>query len=471
MSSDPKLWGGRFEGATHPILDAINKSIGFDIRLWPQDIATNRAHADMLCAVGLLTEGERDDIQRGLDTVAQELSSGTFEVAESDEDIHMAVERRVTELGGEPGRKLHTARSRNDQVATDVRLFALSAVAKLRAETVELISALTEAADRHRGVILPAYTHLQRGMPVLLSHHLLAYVEMFRRDVARLDDAADRASVSPLGSGACVGTSLPIDRELTRAALGFASVSRNSLDAVSDRDFVLEVLGALSISAVHLSRLGEELVIWSAKELGFVRLGDAVSTGSSMMPQKKNPDGAELIRGKAGRVFGSLQTLLVAMKGLPLAYNKDMQEDKEPLFDAVDTSSLCLRMARVMIESLEVDEAAMIGAVHPEVFATDLAELLVADGVPLRTAHEAVGLLVRAAEGAGTTIGALDAAAIASALTGVDVDVSAEMMSKLSATESVQSKRVAGGTAPERVVEAIAEVRSWLHEARARLTS
>jgi argininosuccinate lyase len=461
-----KLWGGRFAASTHPILDAINKSIAFDIRLWRQDLRTNRAHARMLAAVGLLDDAERDALLGALDTVEAELEAGTFRVAEGDEDIHMAIERRATELVGDPGRKLHTARSRNDQVATDVRLFCVDAIADLRAKAVALIGALVDAAAASRGVVLPAYTHLQRGMPVLLSHHLLAYVEMLRRDHERLGDAARRTAVSPLGAGACVGTGLPIDRAMTAAELGFSHVSRNSLDAVSDRDFVLELLAALSITAVHLSRLGEELVLWSAKEFGFVRLHDSVATGSSMMPQKKNPDGAELIRGKSGRVFGSLVTLLTALKGLPLAYNKDMQEDKEPLFDAVDTVGLCLDMARVMVETLVVDAAALARAVHPEVFATDLAEDLVRLGVPLRTAHEAVGTLVRVAEREGTTLDRLDAAVAAAAVAELPLGAAAgrlgELLGGLDVAHAIESKGVPGGTASARVDEALDEARAWL---------
>jgi len=456
-----KLWSGRFSGATHPALDAINKSIAFDIRLWPYDIRTNRAHAKMLRSVGLLSADELRLLESALDSVEKEFSDGSFEVHESDEDIHMAVERRVTELVGDPGRKLHTARSRNDQVATDVRLFTMDAIGAIREQIRGLVAELIQAAERSIDVVLPAYTHLQPGQPVLLAHHLLAYVEMMRRDDQRLDDAAKRAAVSPLGSGACVGTSLPVDRQMTADLLGFSSISRNSLDGVSDRDFVLETLSALSIVAMHLSRLGEELVVWSSKEFGFCRLGDSVSTGSSMMPQKKNPDGAELIRGKAGRVFASLSGLLTTMKGLPLAYNKDMQEDKEPLFDAVDTVSLSLEMARVTIETLEVDRNRMAAAVSPEVFATDLAELLVLEGLPLRSAHEAVGQLVRLAESLAKTISDLTADEVATAASEGDEPIDIAFVQKLGIEHAIRSKSIVGGTATSEVQTAIDEAKIW----------
>lgn len=457
-----KLWSGRFSGATHPALDAINKSIAFDIRLWPYDIRTNRAHAQMLRSVGLLSAEELRLLESALGSVEQEFSENRFEVHESDEDIHMAVERRVTELVGDAGRKLHTARSRNDQVATDVRLFTMDAIGAIRDQVRSLVEELVQAAERSIDVVLPAYTHLQPGQPVLLSHHLLAYVEMLRRDDERLSDAAKRAAVSPLGSGACVGTSLPINRQMTADLLGFTSVGRNSLDGVSDRDFVIETLSALSIVAMHLSRLGEELVVWSSKEFGFCRLGDSVSTGSSMMPQKKNPDGAELIRGKAGRVFAGLSGLLATMKGLPLAYNKDMQEDKEPLFDAVDTVSLSLEMARVMIETLEVDRERMATAVSPEVFATDLAELLVLEGLPLRSAHEAVGRLVRQAESLGKTISDLSEDEVAAASGDDDEPIDIAFVQKLGVEHAIRSKSVAGGTATSEVKHAIEEAKAWV---------
>jgi argininosuccinate lyase len=457
-----KLWSGRFAAGQHPALDAINRSLDFDVRLWPYDIAGSRAHATMLGDVGLLDAAEVRALLQALDTVEAELREGQFAFLPADEDVHTAVERRVTELVDDAGRKLHTARSRNDQVATDVRLFALDAIAALHRELAELCRALLDLAERHDGVALPAYTHLQRGQPVLLAHHLLAWVEMLRRDHDRLTDAARRTRVSPLGSGACAGTSLPIDREATARALGFDALSRNSLDAVSDRDFVLELLSALAILMVHISRMGEELVLWSSAEFAYCRPADAVSTGSSMMPQKKNPDGAELMRGKAGRVFGALMTLLTAMKGLPLAYNKDMQEDKEPLFDAVDTARLGLAMATAMFETLEIDAAAMRRAISPDVFATDLAERLVARGVPLRTAHSVVAGLVRRAEAAGKSLAALDQSDLVDTGELAAASVSLDDLRSLTLEASLAGKRVPGGTAPERVREALAEARAWV---------
>ena len=461
-----KLWTGRFEASTHPILDAINKSIEFDIRLWRYDIRTNRAHVEMLEAVGLLTAGELEAILGALDTVHEEFAGGRFEVKPGDEDIHTAIERRVTELVGDPGRKMHTARSRNDQVATDVRLFTVDAIASIRREVQALVESAIALAERTHDVVMPAYTHLQPGQPVLMAHHIMAYVEMLRRDDARLADAAGRVAVSPLGSGACVGTSLPIDREMTAKRLGFPAITRNSLDGVSDRDFVLETLAALSILALHLSRLGEELVLWTSKEFGFCTLGDDVTTGSSMMPQKKNPDGAELIRGKAGRVFAGLLGLLTTMKGLPLAYNKDMQEDKEPLFDAVDTIRLSLAMANVMLQSMVVHGQRAQSAVLPEVFATDLAELLVLDGVPLRRAHEAVGLLVKQAERLKKTIDQLTPAEIAAAAPEGEEGVDPAFIDKLSIEHAIHSKDIPGGTAPGQVSSAIAEAKHWLQAIR-----
>ncbi|MCA9563497.1 MAG: argininosuccinate lyase [Myxococcales bacterium] len=455
-----KLWTGRFSKGVHPTLDAINRSIDFDIRLWRQDVATNRAHAAMLAKIGLLTDEELAQIEGALSTLEREFESGAFTVTAGDEDIHTAVERRVTELVGDPGRKLHTGRSRNDQVATDFRLFTLEAVGAIQSDILELCSAIVSLAEKHHETALPAYTHLQRGQPTVLAHHLLAYLEMFRRDYDRLADSVRRTAISPLGSGACVGSSLPLDREMTASALGFSGVSRNSLDAVSDRDFVLETLAALSITATHLSRLGEEFVVWSSKEFDFIRLGDDVATGSSMMPQKKNPDGAELIRGKAGRVFGGLVTLLTSMKGIPLAYNKDMQEDKEVLFDAVDTIRLCTQMATVMMGSIEVNSESMRAAIDPAVLATDLAEMLVARGTPLRVAHETVGKLVKVAEVKGVPLTKLQA----SDLEGVELPIpfDATILSALSIDASIGAKEITGATGPNAVRRALSQARTWL---------
>ena len=343
-----------------------------------------------------------------------------------------------------------------------MRLFVVDAIDSTRAEIRQLAAAFVDLADREIEAVLPAYTHLQPGQPTLFSHHMLAYVEVLRRDDERLENAAQRARTSPLGAGACVGSSLPLDRELTAQLLGFGGVSRNSLDAVSDRDFVVETLAAIALLGNHLSRLGEELVLWGSKEFAFSVLGDDVTTGSSMMPQKKNPDGAELIRGKAGRLIGDLTGLLTALKGLPLAYNKDMQEDKEPLFDAVDTISLCLQMATVMIGTLQIDADKMRASISPDVFATDLVELLVLDGFPLRSAHEAVGRLVRAAEDAGKTIVRLTPDEVNAAAADEETAVDPVFIEKLSIEHAINSKALPGGTAPEQVKEAIEEAKAWV---------
>ncbi len=451
-------WAGRFSMAPDQALDAINRSIGFDIRLWKQDIAGSRAHALALHARGILDTAELQALHEGLDRVGAEFAAGTFEVKDVDEDIHMAVERRLTELVGDPGRKLHTGRSRNDQVATDVRLFVRAACDDLVARMRALVERLAGLAETHAADPIPAYTHLQRGMPTTLGHHLLAYAEMLLRDMDRFQQTRRRANVSPLGSGACVGTSFALDRRLTSATLGFDGVTANSLDGVSDRDFVVDFVYASSLAMVHLSRLGEELVLWSTQEFGFVRLSDAVTTGSSMMPNKKNPDGAELMRGKAGRVIGDLVALLTTLKGLPLTYNKDMQEDKEPLFDAYDTLSLTLEMARATFDGVAFDTARMRAACSGHVNATDLCEALVRAGEPLRTAHHQTGRLVALAVERGVEIQELpldDVHAHAPKAT-------AEMLDQLGLDELLASKSLPGGTAPRAVRSAAGELRRRL---------
>jgi argininosuccinate lyase len=359
----------------------------------------------------------------------------------------MAVERRLTELVGEPGRRLHTARSRNDQVATDARLWVRRSAASIRGRLARLIVTLAETAERHAADPIPAYTHLQRGMPSTLGHHLLAYAEMLSRDVERFDAAARSASVSPLGSGACAGTGLPIDREATAAELGFASISRNSLDAVSDRDFVAEFLFACTMLGLHLSRWGEEWVLWSTAEFGFVELSDAVTTGSSMMPNKKNPDGAELLRGKSGRLIGNLVTLLATLKGLPLSYNKDLQEDKEPMFDSSRTVLLGLDIALAMLGEATFRTDRMRAACSGWVNATDLCEALVRAGEPLRTAHHQTGRLVREAMALGCEIEALPLATV----TGIAPRATSDMLAALRPDALVRIKDVQGGPAPDRV--------------------
>ena len=389
------LWHGRFEGGPSEALQALNDSLPFDQRMFREDIAGSRAHVRMLCDVGLFTEAERDSVLTALDMVEREIESGSFEFKLNDEDIHTAVERRVTEL--EPhGAKMHTGRSRNDQVATDMRLWTRTAIDEVVDLTERLMRTLLAQAEAAGDAYLPGYTHLQQAQPVALSHHLLAHGWALARDVDRLRDARSRVNVSVLGAGALAGSSLPLDPEKTAAYLDFEGVFDNSLDAVADRDFVAETLFSLALLGVHLSRIGEELILWASTEFGFITLDDGFSTGSSMMPQKKNPDIAELARGKAGRLIGHLTAFLATLKGLPLTYNKDMQEDKEGIFDAVDTVRLTLLALDGMISTTTFNVDVMAAqADTPYVAATDLAEWLVGRGMPFRDAHGVVAEKVR----------------------------------------------------------------------------
>jgi len=406
------LWHGRFGRRPAEDLLAFTASLPFDRRLAGDDIAGSRAHVRGLARVGLLDGDEAAAILGALDAVEAELTSGTFAFAPTDEDIHTAVERRVTELAGAAGAKLHTGRSRNDQVATDLRLWCKRELVALAAAVVQLQTVLLDQAEAAGATALPGYTHLQRAQPVLLAHHLLAHGWALARDVDRLLSTVDRLDVSPLGAGALAGSSLPLDPHGTAIDLGFAAAFDNSLDAVSDRDFVAEALFDIALLGVHLSRLGEEWVLWTSEEFGFARLDDAYATGSSMLPQKKNPDIAELARGKTGRLVGHVAGFLTTLKGLPLSYNRDLQEDKEPLFDAVDQVSLALLALCGLIDTATFDTAAMeAAAASPTMAATDLAEWLVARGTPFREAHAIVGALVRAAlEPGGRALAALVAA-------------------------------------------------------------
>ena len=391
------LWQGRFASPPADELLAFTASLPFDRRLGPDDVVGSRAHVRMLARVGLLTDAERDAVLAALDTVEKELATSTFAFVAGDEDIHTAVERRVTELAGDAGAKLHTGRSRNDQVATDLRLWCKRELGTVVRRVLALQEVLLERADGAGGTYLPGYTHLQRAQPVLLAHHLLAHAWSLSRDVDRLFATIARLDVSPLGAGALAGSSLPLDPASTAAELGFASVFENSLDITSDRDFVAEAVFDLCLLGVHLSRLGEEWVLWTSEEFGFARLADAYATGSSMLPQKKNPDIAELARGKAGRLIGDLTGVLATLKGLPLAYNRDLQEDKEPLFDAVDQASLALgALAGMIATATFVPERMQAAADVPTAAATDLAEWLVARGMPFRHAHGVVAAVVRA---------------------------------------------------------------------------
>jgi argininosuccinate lyase len=404
-----KVWAGRLSGPTSTRVEAYTSSLAVDRRLGADDVAGSRAHARMLRSIGVLSSAQHRAIDAGLRVIATELSTDTFTVSPSDEDIHTAVERRLFELAGPVAGMLHTGRSRNDQVATDVRLWARRACTDLLLALAGLQEALVVRAAEHRRDPMPGYTHLQRAQVVSLAHHLLAYVEMFARDAVRLGAARTACDELPLGSGALAGSTLPLDRSRVAGELGFARVASNSMDAVADRDFAVEITAACALTMVHCSRLGEELVLWATAEFGFVTLPDSHATGSSLMPQKKNPDIAELARGRSGRVIGDLVALLTMLKGLPLTYNRDLQEDKEPLFDAVDTASATLRMLTELVTVVEFDVAAMRRAASdPALQATDVAEHLVANGVPFREAHTIVGELVAQTLAAGRTLADLD---------------------------------------------------------------
>ena len=437
-----RMWGGRFSGKLDPRIDALNRSLPFDVRLYREDIAGSVAWAAALRRAELLTEKERRAIARALQQVRAEFDAGKFKERASDEDIHTAVERRVIEIAGDAGRKLHTGRSRNDQVATDLLLWLKAACDGLDAAVVEVMRALVDVAVRAGGIAIPAYTHLQRAQPVLAAHHLLAYVEMLARDRARNAGAKERCDAMPLGCGAAVGTGFPIDRRALARDLGFRRVAANSLDAVGSRDAPLEFLAAGTILAVHLSRLGEELVLWSSAEFGFVKLSDRIATGSSLLPQKKNPDGAELARGKAGRVAGHFVALATTLKGLPLAYNKDLQEDKQAVFDCFDTLQGVLAALVATLGGITFDADRCARALEGgHMLAVEVADYLVAEGVPFREAHETVGGLVSEAEQRG-----IDVSEVARERYGIDLTVA----------KALSSKRALGGTAPARVKRALA---------------
>ena len=444
-------WGGRFATGPASIMRDINASIGFDHRLWRQDIRASLAHAAMLAQTGIITRDDEAAIRAGLAAIAAEIEAGTFPFSDALEDIHMNIEARLTERIGEPGKRLHTARSRNDQVATDLRLWVRDAIDGLTTQLTTLMRALADRAARHAADPMPGFTHLQTAQPITLGHHLLAYVEMFDRDRTRLRDARARLNQCPLGAAALAGTSFPIDRHATAAALAFDTPTHNSLDAVSDRDFALEFLAAAAISAVHLSRLAEEFVLWCSAPYRFITLSDAYTTGSSIMPQKRNPDAAELVRGKSGRLFANLMALLTTLKGLPLAYAKDMQEDKEPVFDTADTWSLCLAATTGMVTDFTPNLPRLrdhAGADHAT--ATDLADWLVAVlHLPFRTAHHITGRLVARADALGCTLAALPLAELQAEHPGID----ARILTALTIEASLASRTTHGGTAPIRVAE------------------
>ncbi len=449
-------WGGRFARGPSIIMQDINASIGFDRKMWRQDIRGSLAHAAMLAHAGVIAPADETAIRHGLTEIAAEIEAGRFPFVEDLEDIHMNIEARLVERVGEPGKRLHTARSRNDQVATDFRLWVRDSIDGLDAQTADLMRALADRAAEHAADPMPGFTHLQTAQPVTFGHHLLAYVEMLARDRGRLADARRRLNECPLGSAALAGTSFPIDRAMTAGALGFDRPTANSLDAVSDRDFALEFLAAAAICAVHLSRLAEEIVVWCSAPFGFIRLSDAFTTGSSIMPQKRNPDAAELARAKTGRVVGALVALLTVMKGLPLAYAKDMQEDKEPVFDAAAALSLSLAAMAGMVRDLQPDTARMrTMAGSGFATATDLADWLVRVlRLPFRTAHHVTGRLVARAEARGVDLAALTVTEMQAEEPGITEDI----FGVLTVDASVASRTSFGGTAPANVA---AQAQRW----------
>ncbi len=453
-----KLWGGRFEAQTDELMEQFNASIGFDWRMYDADIDGSVAYAKGLARAGLITPSEAETLIDGLEKVRQEFAAGEFEIRLSDEDIHTAVERRLYELVGSVAGKLHTGRSRNDQVATDMRLYTRAALGRVLAALTNVQAALLSQADAHRDVLMPGYTHVQRAQPVLFSHWLMSSFWALQRDRERLTEALARVNVLPLGSGALAGNALGVDRAFLAEELGFATVSPNSMDAVGDRDFVAETLFAAAMVGLHLSRLGEDLVMYSSAEFGFVTLDEAYATGSSLMPQKLNPDSMELVRGKAGRLVGNLVSVLTLLKGLPSTYDKDLQEDKEPLFDSLDTLHLTLPVVAGVIRTLRIHPERMVAALDDGMLATDLADYLVRQGVPFRESHGVVGRLVRAAQARGVALRELplDAYHEADQRFGPDVYTVFDMR------QSVARRDGIGGTAPSAVALQLQQARALL---------
>jgi argininosuccinate lyase len=454
-----KLWGGRFSEETDAFVNHFNASIAFDQRLWRHDIQGSLAHVKMLGKCGIISQTEADLIAEGLLAVHHDIETGVSTFSEEAEDVHMNIETLLKEKIGPVAGKLHTGRSRNDQVATDIRLWLKDELVDLQASLRDAQSQLVALAEANVDTLLPGMTHLQHAQPVRLAHHLLAYFWMLERDYGRLVDAYARADVLPLGAGALAGTSYPIDREFIAKELGFARISENSMDAVSDRDFAIETLSALSILMMHLSRLCEELILWSSQEFQFVTMGDSVTTGSSIMPQKKNPDVAELIRGKTGRVYGDLTALLTIMKGLPLAYNKDMQEDKEPLFDGIDTAGLCLQALQVLLKNTAFNKDKMANALQGDFStATDLADYLVGQGLPFRDAHEVVGKIVLDCTKQGNALEDLSPAELV-AFSPLFVNAPKDIASVRS---SADSRKAPGGVGREAVLAQIESAKALL---------
>ena len=451
------MWGGRFSAGPAEIMEAINASIDIDRRLWREDIAGSKAHAAMLAEAKIVSREDAAAIANGLDRIAGEIERGEFKFSRTLEDIHMNIEARLKEIIGEPAGRLHTARSRNDQVATDFRLWCRSAAEDAAAGLGDLMAALSQRAFENADAVMPGFTHLQTAQPVTLGHHLLAYVEMFSRDAGRFMDARERMNESPLGAAALAGTPFPIDRDATASALGFDRPCANSLDAVSSRDFALELLSAAAITAVHLSRLAEELVLWTSPQFGFASLTDAFSTGSSIMPQKRNPDAAELVRAKTGRINGSLNALLSVMKALPLAYAKDLQEDKAATFEAVDALALALAAMSGMVGDLTVNRTAMKEAASRGFStATDLADWLVRElAMPFRDAHHITGRIVALAEKKAVRLDELEL----KEMQAIEPRITEDVFSVLSVEASVASRRAYGGTAPDNVKR---EAKRWI---------
>ena len=460
MSKGKNLWGGRFTGGAHPSFAKFNNSFTFDRRLFEVDVRASVAHCNALLNAGVFSAEEADRIKAGLQTILDRAltADGYFDELEA-EDVHSFVEARLVELIGDAGRKLHTGRSRNDQVATDLRLWLRDAIDQLGPRVRATQEAMLDLAESKREAVLPGYTHLQRAQPLLFPHWCLAYFEMFARDRERLLEIRRRVNVSPLGSAALAGTSFAIDREAVARELEFEGISRNSVDAVSDRDFCVEFVSACSLIMVHLSRLAEDVILYSTSEFGFFELGDAVATGSSLMPQKKNPDSMELVRGKAGRVFGRTVSLLTMLKGLPLAYNKYMQEDKEAVFDAFDTTGDCLEVATLVLQNVEIrEDRTRDAASHGMMNATELADYLVRRGMPFREAHETVGRIVMHAIERGVELQDLSLDELRSMAALIDTDV----FESLSLENTLKTKAQIGGTSPARVSEALVEARKAL---------
>jgi argininosuccinate lyase len=457
--TEEKPWKGRFTAATDKLVEDYTESITFDKRLYDVDIQGSKAHASMLAKVGVLTDAESDAIISGLDQILGDIEQGSFSWSHTLEDVHMNIETRLTEKIGEVGKKLHTGRSRNDQVATDIRLYLRQGIERLSSEVLALLESIVDLAEREYDTIMPGFTHLQVAQPITFGHHMMAWVEMLIRDLDRLSDCRDRMNIMPLGAAALAGTTFPVDRNYTADLLGFDAPAANSLDAVSDRDFAMEFISVAAIIMVHLSRMSEELIIWSSAQFAFIDISDTYCTGSSIMPQKKNPDVAELTRGKSGRVIGNLMALFMIMKGQPLAYNRDNQEDKEPLFDSLDTVTAAVRVFAGMIPQLTVNPDAMYQAASRGFStATDLADYLVRKDIPFRDAHEIVGKAVQAAEQAGCDLSDMPIESLQQFSSEIDRDV----YDVLTLEGSVRARDHVGGTAPDQVLYAISKVREQL---------